>query len=372
MIRFLTAGESHGDSLVGIIEGLPANLKIDEDFINRDLKRRQSGYGRSSRMSIENDRVIFKSGVKDGYSTGNPISFELLNRGTNIETKEVYRPRPGHGDLVGSLKYNQQGARSTLERASARETASRVVVGSICKLFLMELGIDIFSHVISIGTIESRKSYYKGLEMEELFYSYQSDFRVADSKIEALLREYMDHIKNEGDSLGGQIEIIGRGLPVGLGSYTNWDRKLDSKLAAGLMSIQGIKSICFGRPDNGTKRGSEVHDEISYNGSYKRRTNNAGGIEAGVSNGEDLVINLAMKPIPTLLKPLKTVDINTKKAEKTMYERSDVCAVPAATIVAESMVAYVLANELLLLTGGEFMEEIKSNYSSYLKYLRGR
>ncbi len=373
MIRFLTSGESHGEGLMGIIDGVPANLFIDQNFINSELKRRQQGYGRSSRMNIENDTVHIISGINNDLTTGNPISMFIKNKGTNIETPEVYTPRPGHGDLVGSLKYNQKGGRNILERASARETAMRVALGSICKLLLRNFDIEIYSHVTSIGDEVSSKEYYSGITAEDLKNCDKSELRVADKSTETKMIELIKQSMDKGDTLGGSIEIIVKNIPVGLGSHTNWDTKLDALLGASLLSIPGIKSVEFGL---GTKSssilGSKFHDEIIYDNTYKRTTNNAGGIEAGISNGEEIVIKIHMKPIPTLRQPLATVNMITKEKEFALSERSDVCAVPSASIVAESMVSLVLTNELLRKFGGDSLEELTLNLNSYKTYLKTR
>ncbi|MDR7857170.1 chorismate synthase [Tissierella sp.] len=373
MIRFLTGGESHGEKLLGIIDGIPANLFLDIDFINRELKRRQMGYGRSARMEIESDEVIFLSGINENYTTGNPISLSIANRGRNIELVEVTKPRPGHGDLVGALKYNQKGGRNILERASARETAMRVAMGSICKILLKTFNIEIFSHVINIGGVDSNINYYNGLNMEDLRHADQSSIRVIDKTSEEIIIEKIKEAKEEGDTLGGVIEVIVQNVPVGLGSHTNWDTKIDGRLAAAIMGIQGIKGVEFGLGHlAASRKGSEFQDEILFENKYKRKTNNSGGIEAGITNGEDLVIRATMKPIPTLRKPLTTVDMITKEAAIAQFERSDICAVPSASIVAESMIAYILADELLKKIGGDFIEEIKVNFDNYLKYLESR
>ncbi len=373
MIRFLTAGESHGTCLIGIIEGIPANLYLDIDFINNELKRRQAGYGRSQRMKIENDQVKILSGVNGNLTTGNPISILIENRGRNIELVEITKPRPGHGDLVGALKYNQIGGRNILERASARETAMRVAIGSICKLLLKELNIFINSHVINIGGVESKINYYSGLKSEDLKLADESIIRVIDKESEKKMIEIIEEAKEEGNSLGGRIEIIGRNLPVGLGSHISWDRKLDARLAAALMSIQGIKAVELGLGTTASElKGSVFQDEIIYTDKFSRKSNNAGGIEAGISNGEDLVLRATMKPIPTLRKALETVDMITKEKALAQFERSDICAVPSASIVAENMVAFVIADEILRKFGGDFMEELKINYNNYVDYLEKR
>lgn len=373
MIRFLTGGESHGSGLVGIIDGIPANLFIDMDYINGELKRRQSGYGRSERMKIEMDKADIISGINDYKSTGAPISIFIKNKGTHIDTSEVYIPRPGHGDLVGSLKYNQKGGRNILERASARETAMRVALGSICKLLLGEFKIEVLSHVIGIGNVFSPKTYYNGITIDELKNCDKTSLRVVDKVSEDKMIQIIDKSIESGDSLGGVIELVVKNLPIGLGSHTNWDKKLDANLGGALLSIPGIKAVEFGLGTaSSSTYGSEFHDEIIYSHTYTRTSNNAGGIEAGISNGEDIVIKIHMKPIPTLRKPLKTVNMLTKEEELALSERSDVCAVPSASIVAESMVSLVIANEIKNKFGGDSMEELKRNYNSYIEYLGTR
>ena len=373
MIRFLTSGESHGEGLVGIIDGIPANLLLDIKFINNELMRRQSGYGRSERMKIESDSANIISGINMNLTTGNPISILIKNKGTNIDLVEVYTPRPGHGDLAGALKYNQKGGRNILERASARETAMRVALGSICKLLLKEFGIEIFSHVIGIGNILSSKNYYSGVTIEELKNNDSSVLRVVDKVAEGNMVKKINSSIDEGDTLGGIIELIIKNVPTGLGSHSNWDTKLDGLLGGALFSIPGIKAVEFGLGTmSSSTMGSKLHDEITYNGTYSRKGNNAGGIEAGISNGEDIVIKIYMKPIPTLKRSLQTVNMLTKEIEFAHSERSDVCAVPSASIVAESMVSLVLSNELLRKFGGDSMEEIRANFDSYMKYLQTR
>ncbi len=373
MVRFLTGGESHGESLTGIIDGIPANLYIDMGYINEQLKRRQKGFGRSLRMELESDEVNILSGVSKNLTTGSPITISIKNKGTNIELVEVTKPRPGHGDLVGALKYNQKGGRNILERASARETAMRVALGSICKLILKEFNINIYSHVINIGGINSSINYYNKLKIEELIRADESNIRVIDKDSEEKMIKKIQEAKDKGDTLGGVIEVIVKNVPIGLGSHTNWDTKLDGRLAGACISIQGIKGVEFGLGSVAASTlGSEFHDEIFYDNKYKRRTNKAGGIEAGISNGEDIVIRVTMKPIPTLKKPLETVDMITKEKTTAQFERSDVCAVPSASIVAESMIAYILADELIKKFGGDSLEETKINYFNYLKYLERR
>ncbi|GFN35946.1 chorismate synthase [Tepidimicrobium xylanilyticum] len=374
MIRYLTAGESHGDGLVGIIEGIPSNLFLDAEFINGELKRRQRGYGRSNRMALEKDLVKVLSGIDRGYTTGNPISFMIENRGKNIELIEITRPRPGHGDLTGTLKYNLKGGRNVLERASARETAMRVALGATCKLLLKEFNIQIYSHIIQIGDVKISEEVYSNIKEMDLLKVDESPIRVLDKDKEKEIIEMIDKTKEKGDTLGGIIEVIAKNVPIGLGSYTHWDRKIDGKIAYGIMSIPGVKGVEFGLGfDACGKLGSQMHDEIFYDGQrYYRKTNNAGGIEAGVTNGEDIVIRAVMKPIPTLKKPLRTVDIETKEETVAQFERSDVCAVPSASIVAENILAYILANEMTLKFGGDSIEEMKDNFNNYNKLIENR
>lgn len=367
MIKFLTAGESHGKNIIGIIEGLPANLYIYEEYINKELSKRQKGYGRGKRMEIEKDKIEILSGINNNKTTGGPISISIKNKGNDIDLVEIKEPRPGHADLAGLLKYNQEGGRNILERASARETAMRVAIGSISKLFLKEFDIEIYSHVISIGNINSDKSYYKYDVLKEINNREKTEMNVIDNNIEKLFIEEIKNIENQKDTVGGEIELIGVNIPVGLGSHISWDRKLDGLLAQSLMSIQGIKGLEIGMGFAGVNiLGSNYHDEIIYKDKYKRLSNFAGGIEGGISNGEDIVIKIIMKPIPTLKKPLKTVNIDTKEEKFALVERGDTCAVPAASIVAESMMAITIANEFLIKFGGDSMEEIKNNYNSYL------
>ena len=373
MIRFLTSGESHGESLVGILEGFPAGIYLDEDYINNELRRRQQGYGRSNRMQIEKDEIKILSGVNNGYTTGNPIGIMIKNRGTNIDLLEITKPRPGHGDLAGSLKYNHKEARNILERASARETAMKVALGSLCKLFLREFHIEVYSHIIQIGNIKSNINYYNNLSIEDLKEVDKSPIRVLDKFQESKMIEEIESAKAKGDTLGGIMEVIGINIPVGLGSHAHWDRKLDGKIAWGILAIPGIKGIEFGLGFSGAeKMGSEYHDEIYYDKNFYRKTNNAGGIEAGISNGEDIVFKAIMKPIPTLKKALKTVDLVTKEETVAQFERSDTIAVPSASIVAESVLAYILMEEFLIKFSGDSMEETKNNYENYMKILQNR
>jgi chorismate synthase len=348
-MRYITAGESHGEALIAVIEGLPANLLIDEDFINKELKRRQGGHGRGKRMAIEEDKVHVLSGVSNGKTIGSPLAIQIINKDyENWKGKIVpamTRPRPGHADLSGAIKYNQRDIRNVLERSSARETAARVAVGSVAKLLLKELNIFVKSKVLEIGGISVEEEWPKIIE----------------------------EAKSKGDTLGGVIEIIIEGVPVGLGSHVQWDRKLDALLAYHVMSVQAIKAVEIGLGfEAARKPGSLVHDEIYYDEErgFYRKTNNAGGIEGGISNGSPIVIKAAMKPIPTLLKPLTSIDINTKEEVKAAYERSDVTAVEAAACVLEAVCAWVIADECLKKFGGDSIEELKKNYDAYLVYVK--
>lgn len=345
-MKYLTAGETHGEALIGIIEGLPANLYIDIEFINSELKRRQSGYGRGNRMTIEQDSIHILSGVRDNMTLGSPLSFFIRNRDyenwKNRKLPEMTKPRPGHADLSGAIKYNQRDIRNILERASARETATRVAVGSIAKLLLKNFGITVKSKVLEIcGETNSQ-----------------------------LWASNIDKAKKEGDTLGGIIEITIENVPIGLGSHTEWYRKLDAILSYHIMSVQAIKGVEFGMGFDVAKNfGSKVHDEIFYDGRFYRKTNNAGGIEGGMSNGMPIVIKAAMKPIPTLKKPLNSIDINTKEDVKATYERSDVTAVEAASVVLEAVSAWVIADECTKKFGGDSLSEMINNYDMYCKYV---
>ncbi|MFH1287467.1 MAG: chorismate synthase [bacterium] len=354
MLRFLTAGESHGKSLTAIIEGLPAGLKIDFDFINQELARRQMGYGRGPRMKLEKDTVEVTAGVRCGKTLGSPVVLTVPNLDwLNWEEKvKITRPRPGHADFAGFVKYRHDDIRNVLERSSARETAVRVAAGALCKLFLKEFGIDVSSRIFEVGGIEA-----KG----------------AGKAIEAKIDEA---VKN-GDSLGGIFEVLVVNPPIGLGSYVHWDRRLDGKLSQAIMSIPAIKGVEIGLGfEAGRKFGSEVHDEIFYGGmagegKYYRKSNNAGGIEGGITNGETIIIRAAMKPIPTLKKPLSSIDMKTKETVAAHYERSDICAVHAAGVIGEAMTAIVITDAFLEKFGGDSMEEINAGFSSYQNYVKG-
>ncbi len=394
MLRYLTAGESHGKGLVLILEGLPANLPLSASEIDRELSRRQKGYGRGGRMRIERDRVEILSGVRHGKTMGSPLSLFIPNRDwenwKDVMDPEgeprgapVTRPRPGHADLPGALKYAQRDVRNILERSSARETAARVAAGAVCKRLLLEFGIKVMSWVISIGGV-----HWEGGDddYEDLFKRAEgSDVRCPDKEAEDAMKALIDEARRKGDTLGGVFEVVVTGVPPGLGSHVHWDRKLNARLAMAIMSIQAIKGVEIGLGFEVARRfGSEVHDEILYEDSggpsqeswpvsprFYRRTNNAGGIEGGMSNGEPIVLRAAMKPIPTLMRPLRSVDILTKEPFEAARERSDVCAVPAASVVAEGVVAFEIARAMVEKFGGDCLEEMKRNYRGYLDHLRG-
>jgi chorismate synthase len=386
MLRYLTAGESHGELLMGIIEGMPAGLLIRVTDIDRDLARRQGGYGRGGRMKIEKDSVKIYTGVRWGRTLGSPIGLMIRNKDwENWRDKmspdpmflnsadAVTRPRPGHADLAGALKYNTTDIRNILERSSARETAVRVAVGSVAKRLLDEFGIEVISQVLSIGNVYGK---VPKLSMQELKKRVEaSELRCADPEAEKRMKHRIDEARLAGDSLGGVIEVVVAGVPAGLGSHVQWDRKLDGKLAAALMSIQAIKGVEVGAGFGTANRpGSMVHDEIfwSKKEGFYRKSNMAGGIEGGISNGEPIILRAAMKPIPTLMKPLRSVDMASKKPFKASVERSDVCAVPAAGVVAEAAVAFEIASAMIEKFGGDSMEEMRRNHHWYTKYLKSR
>ncbi|MCR4431372.1 MAG: chorismate synthase [Tepidanaerobacteraceae bacterium] len=368
-MRYLTAGESHGKALVAVIEGLPANLGISEDSINRELLRRRQGYGRGGRMQIEKDEVEILSGIANGRTTGSPLALMIKNldydNWKDRKVPPVTMPRPGHGDLAGILKYNQDDIRNVLERASARETAARVAVGAVAKQLLAVFGIRIMSHVVSIGGVSLTDVSYS---IEVLAGADRSPVRCIDEPISKKMMEAIDEAKARGDSLGGVFEVVAYNVPVGLGSHVQWDRKLDGLIAQSFMSIQAIKGVEIGLGFEAAQRsGSEVHDEIFYDEGkgYYRRTNNAGGLEAGMTNGCPVVVRAAMKPIPTLYKPLRSVDVKTKEPVCASIERSDICAVPAASIVGEAALAWVLAGAAVEKFGGDSIEEMNNNFENY-------
>lgn len=384
MIRYYTAGESHGQALVGIVEGVPAGLSISSEYINHQLWRRQQGYGRGGRMRIETDKVEILSGVRFGKTLGSPIALLVRNNdwqnwtekmsveGTGKGIEKITLPRPGHADYVGVVKYGFDDIRNVIDRASARETAMRVACCTIAKRLLEEFGISIGSHVLSIGSAETKnrtaidrliKKYSNEISTIAALADH-SEVRILDPTVEAKAISEIKSCKKKGDTLGGIFEVLVSGLPIGLGSYVHYDRKLDGQLAQAVMSIHAVKGVEIGDGfDNARKFGSQVHDEIiAKNGTIIRPTNRAGGLEGGVTNGELLVIRGAMKPISTLANPLRTVDLKTKKTTQSRYERSDVCAVPACSVIGEAVVAPVLANALLEKFGGDSVQEIKKRY----------
>ncbi|HAW49336.1 TPA: chorismate synthase [bacterium] len=363
MLRFLTAGESHGPSITAIIEGLPAGISIEKALIDEVLKRRQMGYGRGKRMEIESDKVEIIGGVRKGKTIGGPISIVIKNRDwENWKEKwdklePILSPRPGHADLVGAIKYRHLDIRNVLERSSARETAARVCVGAICKIFLLNFNIDVLGYVLGIGRIKTEKRPKNYEEIKD------SLFFCADKEYEKRMVKEIDIACENGDTVGGIFEVKAEGIPPGLGSYVHWDRRLDCQLAGAIMSIPGVKGVEIGLGFGyAEKLGSEVHDEIFYKDRFFRKTNNCGGIEGGVSNGESIIIRGVMKPIPTLKKPLSSVNIETKKETKASYERSDVCAVPACSVIGEAMVSFVIAQVFLERFGSDNMEMIEKTY----------
>ena len=394
-LSFRTAGESHGRGLVALLEGLPAGLSLEMvRDVDPDLKRRQGGYGRGRRMEIESDRAEVLSGIRLGETIGSPVALVVWNKdsenwleamsplppdpdGNPKALRSLYLPRPGHADLVGLLKYDRRDTRDILERASARETAARVACGAVCKKLLADFGVEIGSHVTSIGSVEAQVPH----ELPEDLNSAvdESPLRTLDDEAASLMIEAIDQAKEEGDTLGGIFEVVVRGLPAGLGSYVSYDTKLDGRLAGAIMSIQAIKGVEIGVGFEGARRpGSEVHDPITTDesapraGGIGRSSNRAGGLEGGITTGELLVVRAAMKPISTLRKRLPSVDMRDGSAKDAAVERSDVCAVPAAAVVGEAMVALVLADAFLEKFGGDAMSEVRRNFESYIAYLGER
>ncbi|HCZ0298219.1 TPA: chorismate synthase [Staphylococcus aureus] len=375
-MRYLTSGESHGPQLTVIVEGVPANLEIKVEDINKEMFKRQGGYGRGRRMQIEKDAVEIVSGVRNGYTLGSPITMVVTNDDfthwrkimgaapISDEEREnmkrtITKPRPGHADLVGGMKYNHRDLRNVLERSSARETAARVAVGALCKVLLEQLDIEIYSRVVEIGGIKDKDFYDSETFKANLD---RNDVRVIDDGIAQAMRDKIDEAKNDGDSIGGVVQVVVENMPVGVGSYVHYDRKLDGRIAQGVVSINAFKGVSFGEGFKAAEKpGSEIQDEILYNTElgYYRGSNHLGGLEGGMSNGMPIIVNGVMKPIPTLYKPLNSVDINTKEDFKATIERSDSCAVPAASIVCEHVVAFEIAKALL--------EEFQSNHIEQLK-----
>ncbi len=375
-MRYLTSGESHGPQLTVIVEGVPANLEVKVEDINKEMFKRQGGYGRGRRMQIEKDTVEIVSGVRNGYTLGSPITMVVTNddfthwrkimgaapisddERENMK-RTITKPRPGHADLVGGMKYNHRDLRNVLERSSARETAARVAVGALCKVLLEQLDIEIYSRVVEIGGIKDKDFYDSETFKANLD---RNDVRVIDDGIAQAMRDKIDEAKNDGDSIGGVVQVVVENMPVGVGSYVHYDRKLDGRIAQGVVSINAFKGVSFGEGFKAAEKpGSEIQDEILYNTElgYYRGSNHLGGLEGGMSNGMPIIVNGVMKPIPTLYKPLNSVDINTKEDFKATIERSDSCAVAAASIVCEHVVAFEIAKALL--------EEFQSNHIEQLK-----
>ena len=397
-LKFSTAGESHGKALVALVEGLPAGLPVSAEWVDRELVRRMQGYGRGARMKIERDHVEWLSGVRAGETLGSPVAMLIPNRDWGnwedvmaheaaqpgeLRRRRVTRPRPGHADLVGVLKYDRIDARDILERASARETTARVAAGALAKRLLDEFGVQIGSHVVSLGGVVAAPPAELPVPLNEA--SDRSEVRVLDPAVEAEIIRRIDAAKQAGDTLGGEVEVVARGVVVGLGSHVSWDRKLDGRLAGMLMSIPAVKAVEIGMGVEAARRpGSQVHDPIDAAASarppaagdaragFRRRTNNAGGLEGGITTGEPLVIRVAMKPISTLMSPLPTVDLATGQAANAQSERSDVTAVPAMGVIAEALTAFVLADAMLEKFGGDSLAEMRRNFDGYVASLGAR
>ena len=388
MLRYFTAGESHGEALVAFLSGMPAGLKVDQAFLDRELWRRQQGYGRGGRMKIERDTAHILSGVRHGTTIGSPISILLENKDWNnwqeslpvatgdpAKHKRVASPRPGHADLAGALKYNFPEARYVLERASARESAARVAIGAVAKLFLREMGIEVLSHVVATGSV-SLSEPVSWEEVRTLYNREEILLNCADAEAEQRMKDEVDKVLKNGDSLGGVFEVVAHNVPPGLGTYAQWDERLDALLAAALMSLQAVKAVEIGSGVAAAfAPGSTVHDEIGYTAAsgftgFSRTHNNAGGIEGGVSNGEEIRVRGYLKPISTLRRPLQSVDFSTREPVKAAYERSDVCVVPAAGVAAEAMVALTLARCALEKFGGDSMTETLRNFRGYCQQLK--
>ena len=390
MLRFSTAGESHGEALVALVSGMPAGVPVEQKFIDRQLWRRQQGYGRGGRMKLERDSARLLSGVRHGQTIGSPIAMLIENRdwqnwqealpvetGDAAKHKPVKSPRPGHADLAGALKYNFREARYVLERASARESAARTAAGAVAKLFLRELGIEVLSHVVAVGDArsENEASFDK---LRELAARDEVLLSCVDSAAEKRMKEEVDRALKTGDTVGGVFEVIAHGAPPGLGTYANWDERLDGRLAGAVMSLQAVKAVELGRGVAAAfSAGSAVQDEIGYDkqdaagfSGFTRSSNRAGGLEGGVSNGQEIIVRGYLKPISTLRRPLQSVDFATRETTKAAYERSDVCVVPAAGVAAEAMVALVIAQAALEKFGGDSLEEVKRNYAGYREQLK--
>jgi len=392
MLRYFTAGESHGEALVAFLSGMPAGLKVDQAFIDRELWRRQQGFGRGGRMKIEKDVAHIMSGVRHGSTIGAPIAILLENKdwknwqeslpveaGDPGKHKRVASPRPGHADLAGALKYNFPEARYVLERASARESAARVAIGALAKLFLRDLGIEVLSHVIAVGKAAVKDAEIPWEKLQQLHQKNEVLLNCADAEAEDRMKAEVDQALRTGDSVGGVFEVVAHGVPPGLGTFAQWDERLDGMLAQAVMSLQAVKAVEIGTGvGSAVSFGSAVHDEICYSKDtaanaftgFTRRSNHAGGIEGGISNGEDILVRGYLKPISTLRRPLGSVSFETREPVKAAYERSDVCVVPAAGVGAEAMVALTLAKCALEKFGGDSMSETLRNFCGYKKQLK--
>jgi len=380
MLRFLDAGESHGKCLLGIIEGLPAGFSLNEEKINLNLARRQGGYGRGERMKIEQDRVEILSGLVEGKTIGSPLGLMIKNKDWENWQEKEYPPltisRPGHADFAGAIKYGFKDVRKVLERASARQTAMRVAIGSVASSLLEEFNIEIYSYVLKIGQVKARRitSFNPKIKAE----INKSPVYCIDGIASIGMCREIDRAREKGDTLGGVFEMVTTGVPAGLGSYVQWDRRLDARLASAFMSIPGVKAVEIGEGvEASEKKGSDVHDEIfaqeeprKNSSRYYRKTNRAGGIEGGVTNGEEVIIRAYIKPIPTLINSLRSIDFATKKETKAIYQRSDICVVPAASVVGEAVAAWEIAVAFLEKFGGDSLVEIKENYKNYKELLR--
>ncbi len=398
MLRFMTSGESHGPQLTAIVSGLPANLPVRAEDVDLDLHRRQGGYGRGGRMTIERDTVRFVSGVRHGLALGSPITMVVENRDwknwteimspapvENWEGKRaITRPRPGHADLPGIQKFDQRDARNVLERASARATTTQVAIGALCRALLREFGINVYSHVVELAHIAIDRTRIESLSWAQIHERAEtSELRVADHSVEESMKAFIDRCKREGDTAGGIFEVVVTGLPAGLGNVMNWDEKLDGRIGQLMMSMQAIKGVEIGMGFDAARRpGSAVHDEIHHStdpadypdghgpsGGFYRLTNGAGGLEGGMTNGEPLVVRAAMKPISTLMRPIQSVDFITHQPFDSSKERSDVCALPAAAVVGEALIAIAVAGVFLEKFGGDALAETRRNYEGYIKTL---
>ena len=392
MLRFSTAGESHGESLVALVSGLPAGIPVDQEFLDHELWRRQQGYGRGGRMRIERDTAHILSGVRHGKTIGSPIAMTLANKdwknweeilpvaeGDAEKHKAVKSPRPGHADLAGALKYDFKDARYVLERASARESAARVACGALAKMLLRSLGIEVASHVVRVGTAElSREATFA--EIAALANREEVLLACVDPESEARMKAEVDLALRTGDTIGGIFEVVVHGLPPGVGTHVNWDERLDGLLAQAVMSLQAVKAVELGRGVTAAQSlGSKVHDAIAYEGEpeedgkftkFSREQNNAGGLEGGISNGEDVVVRGYLKPISTLRRPLASISFDTREVTKAAYERSDVCVVPAAGVAGEAMVALTVARQVVEKFGGDSLRELERNFKGYCEQIR--